>query len=304
MALAYIILAHKNPLQLKRLLKSLSYECVDFFIHIDKRVDKKHFLDITTNNDISRFFWVDNVDSPWGSFGLVEAVLNALNDIINSNNYYDNIIVLSGQDYPIQKNKNITEYFKKNSHKSHVSYFECVYDPQQEKWKNDILIERLGKTILSIGKYNIRIKNDTLLLIEKVLSLFYNGNRIVLAKRSQVERFFADSQWFSLSHHAADFIVKYVKNNQTYVNFFKKTYIPDEIFFQTILLNSKDHSIISNLVNSSLHYIDWTRPEIYHPMIFSQTDFANLVSSEKMFARKFDITICIRILDMIDEYRQ
>ncbi|MGF1986665.1 MAG: hypothetical protein RMY62_002115 [Nostoc sp. ZfuVER08] len=48
MKIAYIILAHKYPEQLKRLIHRLNTENVSFFIHIDKKVEAKIYHQVVT----------------------------------------------------------------------------------------------------------------------------------------------------------------------------------------------------------------------------------------------------------------
>ena len=52
MRVAHLIMAHKNPSQLARLIKKLEHPEADFFIHIDKKVDITAFLELGDNNHI------------------------------------------------------------------------------------------------------------------------------------------------------------------------------------------------------------------------------------------------------------
>ncbi len=80
------------------------------------------------------------------------------------------------------------------------------------------------------------------------------------------------------------------------LKFFKHVKIPEEIFFQTVLLNS---SLKSRLRNDSLRYIVWSTSR--HPAILRKQDFERFMETDKMFARKFDMTVDEGVLDMIDQ---
>jgi hypothetical protein len=80
------------------------------------------------------------------------------------------------------------------------------------------------------------------------------------------------------------------------VKFFKHAGLPDEIFFQTILLNSH---FKSQLVNDNLKYVDWS-DLLAHPAILLTRDYEKLIDSTSLFARKFDETVDANILEMID----
>jgi hypothetical protein len=75
--------------------------------------------------------------------------------------------------------------------------------------------------------------------------------------------------------------------------------IPDELFFQTIVLHSP---FADTVVNDNLRYIDWSRRPA--PAILHAQDFPSLIGSGKLFARKFDANVDARILDMLDEHSE
>ena len=66
---------------------------------------------------------------------------------------------------------------------------------------------------------------------------------------------------------------------------FKTVAWPDEIYFQTILLNSKYKN---NVINKMLWYVDW-RKGPWLPRVLDMTDLDLLKKSNELFARKFDI---------------
>ncbi len=68
-------------------------------------------------------------------------------------------------------------------------------------------------------------------------------------------------------------------------------------------MNSKDDKLRESIVNDNLKFIDWSRPKP-RPATFTHKDFLLLVSSGKLFARKFDMDIDSQILDMLDNERK
>lgn len=94
------------------------------------------------------------------------------------------------------------------------------------------------------------------------------------------------------------YLIKFVNNNPYYYRFFKNSFIPDEIFFNTIIMNSP---FKFNVENNLLRYVDWERgPEF--PRSLRIEDYDRIVDSNMMMARKFDKDDAI--LDRIDEYRR
>ena len=104
---------------------------------------------------------------------------------------------------------------------------------------------------------------------------------ICRTKNSKVE-FQKGSNWFSITHETARYVVYEYKK---YRKYFKFTLCADEIFLQTILINS---SRVNSIIDNDLRYTDWKRGE---PYTFRIEDFDTLFHSEKIFARKFDTTV-------------
>jgi hypothetical protein len=72
--------------------------------------------------------------------------------------------------------------------------------------------------------------------------------------------------------------------------------VPDESFFQTILINSR---LADRIVNDDLRYIDWSEGRA-SPRILTSDDLDSLLASGDLFARKFDARVDERVLDMLD----
>lgn len=64
MKIAYLIAAHADPVQLKRLVVSLDEPYCDFYIHIDKKINISLFKSELHNLDIR--FIENRVSTNWG----------------------------------------------------------------------------------------------------------------------------------------------------------------------------------------------------------------------------------------------
>ena len=64
--------------------------------------------------------------------------------------------------------------------------------------------------------------------------------------------------------------------------------------FQTLVMNSP----YADKRMDYLHYIDWSEGRS-NPKILSMTDYENLMASDKLMARKFDITVDRDVLEKI-----
>jgi len=106
---------------------------------------------------------------------------------------------------------------------------------------------------------------------------------------------FGGGAYWCLSRRAIDFVHGFVHANPEVVRFFNRVLIPDEIFFQTILMNSP---IRDEIENDNLRYLDWSRQPA--PAVLQTSDLDAMTSSGKLFARKFDVTVCAAVLEALD----
>lgn len=120
MVIAYFILAHSNPKQVARLIKSLYTEEDIFVIHIDSRISTNEFLNHITEKNV--YFLKERIPSKWGSFGLIEATLAGLRYVQTSN--ANRMVLLSGQDFPIKSVQFIKRFFRAYPNKIFIQYAE------------------------------------------------------------------------------------------------------------------------------------------------------------------------------------
>jgi hypothetical protein len=89
-----------------------------------------------------------------------------------------------------------------------------------------------------------------------------------------------------------------LNNQEKFVKYFQFSHISDEFFFQTMLINSP---LKDTIVNNSLRYIRWSSGSyVPNPIVLDKTYFDDMTTSDKLFARKFDLTKDAQVLDMLD----
>ena len=286
---AYVILVHKNPDQVYRLIQTLDDGMSFFFVHIDIRSDFNQFRSLLSFGKKIEF--VTRVKTEWASFGLIEAILNGLKAVKRSKELIEHIILLSGQDYPIKNNNYINEFIYQNQHKIYLEYFSL---PNSAKWKPNGGLYRVNKYFLGLKPYQ-RYAAKTVNLIAEILPFLkrqpYNGMKA-----------FAGSMWWIIDRHTANYILEYVKKNPRYKDFHRYTFAPDELFFHTILLNSPDETIAEAIVNDDKRFIIWRDNTSSHPENISKIHMDDLMNSDALFARKFDTGNDAEILNLVDKF--
>jgi Core-2/I-Branching enzyme len=277
---AILILAHKNPEQARRLTDRLQHPDISLFIHADK---KSGFLKNSFPDEV--VFIKNDVAVYWGDFSPVQATLNGMKEIKESAGDFDYFILLSGQDYPIVSTEKIIEFLQENKAKEFISHIPV----NKNGWKE------------AIGRYQYfhyrRNKNFLLWSLFATVRLFM---KIFGIKRKPPMPIWAGSQWFNISHTAFTYILDYINEHPEYARFMKRCNFTDEMFFQTMLLNSP---LKNNCINDNLRFTDWNEnvvKKVKSPKILILKDLEAIQKSKALFARKFDLDIDKDILDKLD----
>lgn len=107
--------------------------------------------------------------------------------------------------------------------------------------------------------------------------------------------------WWSIDYYALNYILQFLDDHPKYLKYHKYTFVPDEFFFQTILLNSEDERLLASITNNNMRYIRW-KDEESHPEILRKSEIKDIMQSDALFARKVDPDKDEDILDLIDDH--
>lgn len=308
MEINYIILAHRYPRQVKRLIEKLSTPKSSFYIHIDKNVPMELFLyELADLSNVN--FVYEREEGIWGDIGIVLATLNALKQILRDHrNGY--CVLLSGQDYPIRNNDYIDSYLNENYGTNFISKgilpsSDLSFNglDRINRYKVNISAKRGNYVqLFSILEKEFYKKKN----LKNILKLIWHNKIHYLLKIISKRQFpkhlkpYVGSQWWALTIDMVNEIVEFVEQNPSYIKYHTYSLLPDEMFFQSIVMNLAEKK--SNLIfKDSLTYVNWSRKNCELPVTFALSDFEELMlQPEKLFARKFDIEIDDKILDKID----
>ena len=116
---AYLIIAHNNFNQLKKLIELLDYEENDIYIHLDKK-SKLNVEELKKYVKKSKLIFTKRIKVSWGGFSLVQSELILLKASVKENYMYYHLI--SGADLPIKSMKEIHEFFEENEGKQFIHF--------------------------------------------------------------------------------------------------------------------------------------------------------------------------------------
>lgn len=303
MKIAVLLLVHKNKEQLQRLLSKLKHDNVDIFIHLDSKCSFSS-EDISSENV---FFTENRYDVGLFEFSMVEAEMELIRTARKHGNY-SYYIMMSGQCYPIKSIERIyntlcerypvpfieitapteTNYVKTN--------FKHVYILKRFKLKTYAFLKRhFPMQVYSVLRY---IPGSFVLLISTIKEVFVKSPQKRLDKLGYKR--YCGSQWWILPDKAID-VAEQAYGNEKFCKIIYDTFSCDETFFQTALMLHQDELGIKLDESGDFKNRQW----FYnfnggHPIILTKEKYEEIISSDKLFARKFDDNIDSEILDMID----
>lgn len=139
----YLILAHRFPSQVKRLVERLQGDSAKFYIHVDIKTEIGQFQKLFDDRkDV--IFLQERFACRWGTFGLTEATLSGVSEIDKEEKTFDHLVVLSGQDYPIRSKEEFIQFLGNNREKS------FVHRAPMDSLNNPELLTRIEKYYLNI----------------------------------------------------------------------------------------------------------------------------------------------------------
>jgi hypothetical protein len=257
---------------------ALRTDDVEFYIHVDRRTPDALFDAMRgAVADAAEATFLPRHPSAWGTFDLVRASLEGVRAALATPAPSDYAVLLTGQDYPLRSNEEIAEFLH---HSDGRSYMEHEALPRPGEWW---AWERGG--LDRIERWHARLA----------------GRAVSVRARRRVPgglRPFGGSMHWTLARACLEHIQRLVNDEPALTRFFRFTRIPDELFFQTILLNSP---LAGTIVSDDLRYTKWQPPSL-HPEVLEPADLDVLRAARgrALFARKFDADAAPATLDLVD----
>ena len=302
----YLILAHKNPLQLSRMIERLDDGASKFFIHLDAKTPIEPFAACLEGAHIR--FIEPRERCVWGDFSIVRATIHLMEAASKEQGVF---ILMSGQDYPIQSQGYINAFLESNKEFDFIEI-----EPLEEKWKPKMVKDKLehyhilhseerghSNCYAPFRHCSVFQKLRTLMhLLKGRLSRKNFRSLCSLPKRvAPFERQYAGSQFWAFSERTFYAVLNYIREHKAALEgYYKYTSSPDEIYFHSVLMDlvAKDSTI---KLKDPITYVNYFRKN----NVFVSEDFDKLTSAKgKLFARKFDTDIDIEILNKLDSYQE
>ena len=274
--LAFLITAYHKQEQLELLLSMLGgkFGHENIFVH----VDRKSSIDPSTLREHvdEALNVVKEYDVHWGGFNQLRSILRLIR-MARARSSYDFMILLSGQDMPVVDADTIVKTLSSSVGRSYIDCFQLPDSRWNYRgglgrvqwfWFMDLVARFRGvQRLHKISHY-----------------LFDRLNIRRPSSRSRV--FYGGSDWWMLPGEVASFCVDQFDLDERLRACMKYSFIPTEMFFQTVIMNSRFRE---SVCDQTLRYIPWSTPEIGRPDIIDFDHVDAIAESGALFARKFDI---------------
>jgi len=281
MRIAHLIMAHKAPQQLERLLRALAHPDFDFYIHLDQKANFEEFRYLAGLPNV--YFLPKRFFIYWASYRFTKAILECTKAILATEIEYDFINLLSAQDYPIKSTEEIHRFYH-----NHLGTCFLSFEPHDSEWWQHARsrVEKYHTTYFNFkGQYLLQSCINRLLPKREfpLPYTLYGG---------------MDGSWWTLTRECARNLVDFIDAHPGLQRFAVFTWGSDEFLLATIIMNSPFRHTV---VNDNHRYIDWSEGGA-NPKVLTVNDLEALLASPKLFARKFDPSVDTEILDMLDKH--
>lgn len=291
--IVYLIMAHSNPDQLKKLIEKLDYKNNSFVIHFDLNCSNNDYNELKEifkgKNNV---YYSKRNRCYWGDISLVDASIDCLKTAYENQVNFNYAVLLSGQHLPIKSNEYIENILRINDNKNYINYFKLPADV----WANQA--GGMDRIIYYHFNKHPRKRYSVKKIINRGCSLLLRKLNVKINPPIDIDKFYGGSQWWCLTNECCIYILNFIKERPDVYKYFKNVLIPDEIFFQTILVNSK---YSDTLINHNFNYIDWGSVPSASPLTLEESHYHDLKKSSNLWARKFDVNKSIGLIQLLED---
>ena len=268
--IAYILLCHKDPdaiiIQAERLTAAGDY----MSIHFDARASSADFQRIVDalkdNSNVT--FAHRRIRCGWGEWSLVQATLYAIESAVEAFPRATHFYMLSGDCMAIKSAGYVQGFLDDND----ADFIES-FDYFESDWiKTGMKEERL----IYRHFFNERTQKRLFYASYHLQQRFGLTRNIPADIQVQI-----GSQWWCLRRQTIEWVLDFTRERRDVMRFFRRTWIPDETFFQTIVRHCVPEDEIRSRTLTIVLFTDYGMP-----VTFYDDHYDLLLSQDFLFARK------------------
>lgn len=286
--IAFLILAHTDPVQLGRLCRALDYRA-HIFVHLDAKTDIRPFLAQSLPECVT--FIENRVPVSWAAYSQVEASLRMMRAALESGRVFSHLVMLSGLDYPIKPVATLHAHLNSQPHREFIRFIDATHTHYRIYFNHYWFLEATRRMPSKLDR-NLRHGFGRALrpFLRKPLP---PGMTICWG-----------SAYWALTPSCASYILEFTEQQPDYTRWARTSFAVDEHYFHTIVGNSRFCSASDGFfpyqgnktyTMSSLHEVHESMRKIH-----TEVDFDALRGSDKFFVRKIMSGPSDRLVERLD----
>lgn len=286
--IAYLLLAHKDPSGVIAQAKALAAAGDYVVIHYDRRADmaEARRIGVVVSGTPNVVMTPRRIACGWGTWSLVAATLLAARTALDHFPRATHLYLISGDCLPI-----------KTAEHSHAALDAADQDHIETA-------SFLRSDWIKTGMKEDRLIYRHLFNEREHPKAFYAAlwvqRRFVLARQTPADLDIRiGSQWWCLRRRTVERLLAFLKTHPQIARFFRTTWIPDEIFFQTLVRHLVPRDEITGVPPTFLLFTDYGLPVSFYE---DQRDF--LLRQQGFFARKISPGATALRKDLLQLYAQ
>ncbi|MEO9685622.1 MAG: DUF5928 domain-containing protein [Tateyamaria sp.] len=268
--IAYILLCHKDPDAVIKQAERLTAAGDYMSIHFDARANQAHFQLISDalKNNPNVTFAHRRIRCGWGEWSLIQATLYAVESALEAFPRATHFYMLSGDCMAVKSAEYIHDFLDDND----ADFIES-FDYFESDWiKTGMKEERL----IYRHFFNERTQKRRFYTSYHLQQRFGLTRQIPADIQVQI-----GSQWWCLRRRTIEWVLDFTRERRDVMRFFRRTWIPDETFFQTIVRHCVPEDEIRSRTLTFLLFTDYGMP-----VTFYDDHYDLLLSQDFLFARK------------------
>jgi hypothetical protein len=298
----YYMQTHKGPEQIARLVRIIKQGSPGSIVLIDHDVSGER-LDPALFSDLSDVYSI-GTSGGYGDFSHIDRLLAAVDWLDDHGMQFDWLQNLTGQDYPLRPIADIEQAISAGGFDGYMQYAPVFPErtPADADWGAGPAY-RLCTPFDSAMRFDYSHRRfgmpselkQRLLRPFMVVNYLQSWFTISLAFSSAGWRrkttifnddfiLYGGSFFCALSASCLRYVRDYAVANPDIVQYFRTMAGPDELFFQTVLINSGKFRISP----AGTHYVYFPGGKYNHPKTLDESDLPMMIGSGAHWARKFD----------------
>jgi len=294
--IAYLVLSHRNPDQVLRLVAALSEgPAAEVLVRHDPR------FSTLGDGELERLGargLHDDVEFNWGGWSQLRMLLTSLAEARRLDP--DWTLVLSGQDYPLRPMAAIESGLARSGYDAMLGHaWELETERVPEPPADDFFL-RYAYRHYDVPDRLPRLPNRVRPLVYRRELPSQIGLRRVRLPFDDGFRCFVSADWLTLNRRALGAVLAAADEGGRLMRFYRRVAIPSESFFATVLLNERSLRV----ARDNRRFVSFEAPLTPHPDTLTTADLDRVLASNCDFARKFDADVDAEVLDALDERRR